>query len=110
MMRIEKLKAEADPEVSCVAMTEKEGSVSGVFIVDVFLFVASELFLLYGGFHTNLVTEIACFYGHDSNARIVFIHGRREYATKMDGGSIQQKAGYEPSVSPYLSSWQNWRR
>jgi hypothetical protein len=35
MMRIEKLKAEADPEVSCVAMTEKEGSVSGVFIVDV---------------------------------------------------------------------------
>jgi hypothetical protein len=35
-MRIEKLKAEADPEVSWVAMTEKEGNVSGVFIVDVF--------------------------------------------------------------------------
>jgi hypothetical protein len=49
-----------------------------------FLFVASELFLLYGGFHTNLVTEIACFSGHVSNARIAFIYGRREYVLIID--------------------------
>jgi hypothetical protein len=48
----------------------------GFLLLMYFLFVASELFLLSGGFHTNLVTEIACFYRHDSNARIAFIHGR----------------------------------
>jgi hypothetical protein len=56
----------------------------GFLLLMLFLFVASELFLLYGGFHTNLVTEIACFSGHVSNARIAFIYGRREYVLIID--------------------------